>query len=71
MFEPEKCPKCGKTTVVEHYDTGWRVVCPCGYYGVFHFDTKKMRKNEPKNGREVKMASAEPKTHVFRKPCGC
>ena len=40
MFEPEKCPECGKTTVVEHYDTGWRVICPCGYYGVFHFDNE-------------------------------
>jgi len=38
IFAPEKCPNCGKTTVVEHYQTGWRVVCPCGYYGVFHFD---------------------------------
>lgn len=41
MFEPEKCPQCGKTTEVEHYDAGWRVVCPCGYYGVFHFDKDK------------------------------
>ena len=38
MFEPEKCPDCGKPTVVEHYDEGWRVVCDCGYYGIFHFD---------------------------------
>lgn len=38
MFAPEKCPKCGETTDVEHYDTGWRCVCGCGWYGVFHFD---------------------------------
>lgn len=38
IFEPEQCPKCAKTTVVEHYDEGWRVVCDCGYYGIFHFD---------------------------------
>lgn len=38
LFEPEKCPTCGETTVVEHYDEGWRVVCDCGYYGIFHFD---------------------------------
>lgn len=38
MFAPEKCPKCGKITVVELYDTGWRVICSCGYYGIFHFD---------------------------------
>lgn len=38
IFSPEKCPKCGKLTVVEHYETGWRVVCDCGYYGIFHFD---------------------------------
>jgi len=38
MFAPEKCPKCGKRTVVEVYDTGWRVICSCGYYGIFHFD---------------------------------
>jgi ribosomal protein S27AE len=38
MFDPEKCPKCGKAIVVEHYDTGWRCVCSCGWYGVFHFD---------------------------------
>ena len=36
MFAPEKCPKCGETTVVEHYDTGWRCICKCGWYGVFH-----------------------------------
>ena len=44
MFEPEKCPKCGKTTEVEHYDTGWRVICDCGYYGVFHFDKPEKKK---------------------------
>jgi len=42
MFAPEKCPKCGETTTVEHFDTGWRVVCEkCEYYGIFHFDEKK------------------------------
>ena len=25
LFSPEKCPKCGRVTVVEDYDTGWRV----------------------------------------------
>jgi len=43
MFEPERCPKCGKVTDVEHYDAGWRCICDCGWYGVFHFD----RKGEP------------------------
>jgi ribosomal protein S27AE len=38
IFNPEKCPNCGNVTVVEHYDEGWRVVCDCGYYGIFHFD---------------------------------
>lgn len=38
MFEPEHCPKCGKDTEVEHYDTGWRCICKCGWFGVFHFD---------------------------------
>jgi hypothetical protein len=39
IFEPEKCPKCGKDTIVEHYDTGWRCVCEaCRWCGVFHFD---------------------------------
>ena len=39
MFAPEKCPKCGRGTVVEHYDTGWRCICEsCKWYGVFHFD---------------------------------
>ena len=38
MFEPENCPKCGKTTEVEHYDAGWRCICNCGWFGVFHFD---------------------------------
>jgi len=41
MFAPEKCPYCGKPTIVEHYETGWRVACyECPYYGVFHFDKK-------------------------------
>lgn len=34
MFEPEKCPKCGKDTLVEHYDAGWRCICDCGWYGM-------------------------------------
>ena len=38
MFAPEKCPKCGKDSEVEHYDAGWRCICKCGWYGVFHFD---------------------------------
>ncbi|MFC1985451.1 hypothetical protein ACFLWC_00480 [Chloroflexota bacterium] len=38
MFEPEKCSKCGKTTDVEHYDTGWRCICDYGWYGISHFD---------------------------------
>lgn len=46
MFFPEKCPKCGKDTEVEHYDTGWRVVCPCGWYGEFHFDEPPDNKGE-------------------------
>jgi len=46
MFEPEKCPKCGKTTEVEHYDTGWRVICDW-YYGVFHFDKPEKKKEKP------------------------
>ncbi|MDD5511585.1 MAG: hypothetical protein PHI12_12355 [Dehalococcoidales bacterium] len=37
MFAPEKCPKCGNTTDVEHYTGGWRCICKCGWYGVFHF----------------------------------
>jgi len=40
MFDPEKCPDCGETTEVEHYDTGWRCICACGWYGVFHFDER-------------------------------
>lgn len=40
MFAPESCPKCGKTTEVEHYNTGWRCICKCGWYGVFHFDKR-------------------------------
>jgi len=43
LFPPEKCPNCSKITYVEHYHTGWRVVCDCGYYGVFHFDEEKRR----------------------------
>ena len=42
IFGPEKCPECGKKTLVDHYDVGWRVVCDCGYYGVFHFDEVKV-----------------------------
>lgn len=38
MFAPEKCPKCNKITEVEHYDAGWRCICSCGWFGVFHFD---------------------------------
>jgi hypothetical protein len=51
MFEPENCPKCDKTTVVEHYDTGWRCICDCGWYGIFHFDKpiqKRTIKTPPK-----------------------
>lgn len=39
IFEPEKCPYCGVPITIEHYETGWRVVCyKCPYYGIFHFD---------------------------------
>jgi len=53
MFAPEKCPKCGTGTVVEHYDAGWRCICEaCEWYGVFHFDkpfktAKETMKNMP------------------------
>jgi len=50
MFAPEKCPKCGKTTDVEHYDTGWRCICKCGWYGVFHFDKTKTGKGMNEGG---------------------
>jgi len=52
MFAPEKCPKCGKTTDVEHYDTGWRCICKCGWYGVFHFDDDIQRVSEEVNDHE-------------------
>lgn len=52
MFAPENCPQCGKTTDVEHYDTGWRCICKCGWYGVFHFDDDIQRVNEEINDHE-------------------